>query len=79
MGMKFIITIFIIFFFSYVFSNPKENNGLHRTQKIFIKENNLNNNNEIKVKSDLVKKNNNIEDSSITSNEINEITNPKTE
>jgi hypothetical protein len=78
MGMKFIITIFFIFFFSYVFSNPKENNDLHWTQKIFIKENNLNNNNEIKVKSDL-EKNNNTEDSSNTSNERNEIAKPKTE
>ena len=78
MGMKFIITIIIIFTFSYVFSNPKEKNDLHWTQKIFIKENNLNNNNEIKVKSDLVKKKNNIEDSSNTSNERNEIANPKT-
>ncbi len=77
--MKFIITIFIIFFFSCVFSNPIENNDLHWTQKIFIKEINLKNNNEIKVKSDLVKKNNNIEDSSDTSNERNEIANPKTE
>ena len=77
--MKFIITIFIIFLFSYVFSNPKENNDLHWTQKIFIKENNLNNNNEIKVKSDLVKENNYIEDSSNISNESSEIANPKTE
>ena len=77
--MKFIITIFIIFTFSYVFSNPKEKNDLHWTQKIFIKENKLNNNNEIKVKSDLVKENNYIEDSSNISNESSEIANPKTE
>ena len=76
--MKFIITITIIFIISHVFSNPKENNDLHWTQKIFIKENNLNNNNEIKVKSDL-EKNNNTEDSSNTSNERNEIAKPKTE
>ena len=77
--MKFIITIIIILIFSYVFSNPKVNNDLHWTQKIFIKENNLNNNYEINVKSDLVKKNNNIEDSSNTSNDKNETTNHKTE
>ena len=77
--MKFIITILIIFTFSYVFSNPKEKNDLHWTQKIFIKENNLNKNNEINVNSDLVKKNNNIEESSNISSEKNEIANPKTE
>ena len=77
--MKFIITMFIIFIFSYVFSNPKDNTELHWTQKIFIKENNLNNNNEVNVKSDLVKKNNNIKDSSNTSKEKNEIANIKTE
>jgi len=79
MGMKFIITIIIIFTFSYVFSNPKEKNDLHWTQKIFIKENNLNNNNEIIVNSDLVNKNNNIEETSNTSDEKNEIGNPKPE
>jgi hypothetical protein len=79
MGMKFIITIFIIFTFSYVFSNPKEKNDLHWTQKIFIKENNLNNNNEINVNSDLVNKNNNFEESSNISDEKNEIGKNKTE
>ena len=79
MGMKFIITIFIIFTFSYVFSNPKEKNDLHWTQKIFIKENNLSNN-EVNVKSDLVKKNNNIEELPSTINDKkNEISKPKTE
>jgi len=74
--MKFIIIIFII---SHVFSNPKENNDLHWTQKIFIKENNLSNN-EVNVKSDLVKKNNNIEELPSTINDKkNEISKPKTE
>lgn len=79
MGMKFIIVIFIIFFFSCVFSYPKEKSDLHWTQKIFIKEKNLNNNDEINLNSDLLKKNNTIEDSSNISNEKNEIANPKTE
>lgn len=77
--MKFINTIFMIFFFSCVFSNPKEKNDLHWTQKIFIKENNSNNNTETNVNSDLVKKNSTIKDSSSISNEKNEIANPKTE
>ena len=77
--MKFIITLSLIFIISHVFSNPKENNDLHWTQKIFIKENNLNNNNEINVNSDLVNKNNNIEETSNTSDEKNEIGNPKPE
>jgi len=77
--MKFIITITIIFIISHVFSNPKENNDLHWTQKIFIKENNLSNN-EVNVKSDLVKKNNNIEELPSTINDKkNEISKPKTE
>ena len=79
MGMKFIITTFIILIISHVFSNPKENNDLHWTQKIFIKENNLNNNDKVNDKSELVKKNNDFEDTSITSNEKNENGNLKTE
>jgi len=73
--MKFIITISIIFIISHVFSNPKENNDLHWTQKIFIKENKLDKNIEVTVKPDLVnKKINKFKDPLKNSNEENKIT-----
>ena len=73
--MKFIITIFIIFIISHVFSNPKENNDLHWTQKIFIKENKLDKNIEVTAKPDLVnKKINEFKDPLKNSNEENKIT-----
>jgi len=73
--MKFIITISIIFIISHVFSNPKENNDLHWTQKIFIKENKLDKNIEVTAKPDLVnKKINEFKDPLKDSNEENKIT-----
>jgi len=73
--MKFIITISLIFIISHVFSNPKENNDLHWTQKIFIKENKLDKNIEVTVKPDLVnKKINKFKDPLKNSNEENKIT-----
>ncbi len=73
--MKFIITISIIFIISHVFSNPKENNDLHWTQKIFIKENKLDKNIEVTAKPDLVnKKINEFKDPLKNSNEENKIT-----
>jgi len=73
--MKFIITISLIFIISHVFSNPKENNDLHWTQKIFIKENKLDKNIEVTAKPDLVnKKINEFKDPLKDSNEENKIT-----
>lgn len=73
--MKFIITISIIFIISHVFSNPKENNDLHWTQKIFIKENKLDKNIEVTAKPDLVnKKINEFKDPLKNSNEEKKIT-----
>jgi hypothetical protein len=73
--MKFIITLSLIFIISYVFSNPKENNDLHWTQKIFIKENKLDKNIEVTAKPDLVnKKINEFKDPLKNSNEENKIT-----
>lgn len=73
--MKFIITISIIFIISHVFSNPKENNDLHWTQKIFIKEKKLDKNIEVTAKPDLVnKKINEFKDPLKNSNEENKIT-----
>ena len=73
--MKFIITISIIFIISHVFSNPKENNDLHWTQKIFIKENKLDKNIEVTAKPDLVnKKINEFKDPLKNSNEEHKIT-----
>ena len=73
--MKFIITISIIFIISHVFSNPKENNDLHWTQKIFIKENKLDKNIEVTAKPDLVnKKINEFKDPFKNSNEEKKIT-----
>ncbi|MDC0626402.1 hypothetical protein OAO78_01915 [Methylophilaceae bacterium] len=73
--MKFIITLSLIFIISHVFSNPKENNDLHWTQKIFIKENKLDKNIEVTAKPDLVnKKINEFKDPLKNSNEENKIT-----
>ena len=73
--MKFIITFSLIFIISQVFSNPKENNDLHWTQKIFIKENKLDKNIEVTAKPDLVnKKINEFKDPLKNSNEENKIT-----
>lgn len=73
--MKFIITLSLIFIISHVFSNPKENNDLHWTQKIFIKENKLDKNIEVTAKPDLVnKKINEFKDPLKNLNEENKIT-----
>ena len=73
--MKFIITLSLIFIISHVFSNPKENNDLHWTQKIFIKENKLDKNIEVTAKPDLVnKKINEFKDPLKNSNEEKKIT-----
>lgn len=73
--MKFIMTLSLIFIISHVFSNPKENNDLHWTQKIFIKENKLDKNIEVTAKPDLVnKKINEFKDPLKNSNEENKIT-----
>jgi hypothetical protein len=65
----------MIFIISHVFSNPQENNDLHWTQKIFIKENKLDKNIEVTAKPDLVnKKSNEFKDSLKNSNEEKKIT-----
>ena len=67
--MKFIIILYLIFIIPHVFSNPKENNDLHWTQKIFLKEKKLDKNIEVTTKKDLVnKKINELEDQSKNSN-----------
>lgn len=73
--MKFIITLYLIFIIPHVFSNPKENNDLHWTQKIFIKEKKLDKNIEVTAKPDLVnKKINEFKDPLKNSNEEKKIT-----